>query len=174
MPIRPQLPNRISLILQAYFGDSSIVRGYIHLSSNIVLGMYMLKGGAVPIPRWILTFRFLQLFFAILIIALISFSLSVNGGGPVSSTLHHRLCFNLLLIAATFPFYTNTSIGPAGTHSCSGNCMSYCPTYTGLYNTTTFGSTPHLRPAHCPKYGRNCTSLLARRFCRPGSIPADL
>ena len=64
--------------------------------------MYMLKGGAVPIPRWILVFRFLQLFFALLIIALISFSLSVNGGGPVSPTPHHKLCFTLFIIAATF------------------------------------------------------------------------
>lgn len=58
----------------------------------------MLKCGAVPILRWILVFRFSQLFFAVLIIALISFSLSVDGGGPVSSTLRHKLCF----IAATF------------------------------------------------------------------------
>ena len=63
----------------------------------------MLKGGAVPVPRWILVFRFLQLFFAVLIIALISFSLSVNGGGPVSSTLHHKLCLTPFLIAAKFP-----------------------------------------------------------------------
>lgn len=76
-----------NLILQAYFSDSSIVRKYIHLSSNTVSEMYMLKGGAVPIPRWILVFRFLQLFFAVLIIALISFSLSVNGGGPLQPGL---------------------------------------------------------------------------------------
>ena len=53
----------------------------------------MLKGGAVPILRWILVFRFLQLFFAVLIIALISFSLSVDGGGPVSSTLRQAMLY---------------------------------------------------------------------------------
>ncbi|KAF2108965.1 hypothetical protein BDV96DRAFT_636375 [Lophiotrema nucula] len=44
--------------------------------------MYMLKGGAVPIPRWILIFRFFQLFFAILVLGLTAYSLSVGGGGP--------------------------------------------------------------------------------------------
>ena len=63
-----------------------------------------------------------------------------------------------------FPFYTNTSIAPTGTHSRSGNCMPYYPTYTGLYNTTTFGSTPHLRPTHCSMHGRHFASLLARCF----------
>lgn len=47
----------------------------------------MLKGGAVPLPRWILALRAFQLFFAILIIALTAYGLSIYSGGPVSFSI---------------------------------------------------------------------------------------
>lgn len=49
--------------------------------------MYMLKGGAVPLPRWILVLRAFQLLFAILIIALTAYGLSIYSGGPVSFSI---------------------------------------------------------------------------------------
>ncbi|KAF2740479.1 hypothetical protein EJ04DRAFT_518785 [Polyplosphaeria fusca] len=49
--------------------------------------MYMLKGGAVPIPRWILIFRFFQLLFAIVVLALTAYALSIGGGGPIQPPL---------------------------------------------------------------------------------------
>ncbi|KAF2657374.1 hypothetical protein K491DRAFT_331434 [Lophiostoma macrostomum CBS 122681] len=50
------------------------------------------KGGAVPIPRWILGIRALQLFFAILVLALTAYALSVFSGGPVCYSFQPRDC----------------------------------------------------------------------------------
>ncbi|KAF1998023.1 hypothetical protein P154DRAFT_524339 [Amniculicola lignicola CBS 123094] len=49
--------------------------------------MYMLKGGVVPVPRWILIFRMFQLFFAILVLGLTAYCLSVYDGGPLRPPL---------------------------------------------------------------------------------------
>ena len=49
--------------------------------------MFGLKGGAVAVPRWIIGTRALQSMFAIAILALITYALSINGGGPVRASL---------------------------------------------------------------------------------------
>lgn len=43
----------------------------------------VLRPGAVPVPRWILALRALQLLFALLVIGLASYCFSTNGGGVV-------------------------------------------------------------------------------------------
>ncbi|KAF2644212.1 hypothetical protein P280DRAFT_227536 [Massarina eburnea CBS 473.64] len=60
--------------------------------------MFGLKGGAVGVPRWILVFRVLQLFFAILIIALTAYALSVYDGGPAKPALIAALIIGILTI----------------------------------------------------------------------------
>ncbi|ORY11209.1 hypothetical protein BCR34DRAFT_653195 [Clohesyomyces aquaticus] len=49
--------------------------------------MYTGKGGSVNVPSWVLVLRFFQLFFAILIIALTAYPLSVSNGGPMQPAL---------------------------------------------------------------------------------------
>ncbi|KAF2266360.1 hypothetical protein CC78DRAFT_542599 [Lojkania enalia] len=71
--------------------------------------MYMSKGGAVPIPDWILIFRFFELIFALMTIALTAFSLSVNGGGPLQPPLIATIiiaCFTVIpILILTTPLH---------------------------------------------------------------------
>ncbi|KAF1953980.1 hypothetical protein CC80DRAFT_134817 [Byssothecium circinans] len=60
----------------------------------IVIKMFGLKGGAVGVPRWILAFRALQFLFAILVIALSAYALSIYRGGPVCHLPSHFLLPN--------------------------------------------------------------------------------
>ena len=58
--------------------------------------MYLLQGGVVPLPRWTLYFRFFELLFAIVVLALTAYALSEHGGGPVGSArffLHSSVDF---------------------------------------------------------------------------------
>jgi DNA-binding helix-hairpin-helix protein with protein kinase domain len=52
--------------------------------------MLGLKGGAVAIPRWIIIIRALQLIFAILILALTAYALSINRGNDVNRSVPPR------------------------------------------------------------------------------------
>ncbi|KAF2185059.1 hypothetical protein K469DRAFT_688275 [Zopfia rhizophila CBS 207.26] len=60
--------------------------------------MYMLKGGALPIPCWILVVRFLQFFSAVLILGLTAYPLSVYGGGPIQPALIATIIIAILTI----------------------------------------------------------------------------
>ncbi|KAF2786647.1 hypothetical protein K505DRAFT_422288 [Melanomma pulvis-pyrius CBS 109.77] len=60
--------------------------------------MYMLKGGAVPLPRWILVLRAFQLLFAILIIALTAYGLSIYSGGPIRPPLIATIIIAVLTV----------------------------------------------------------------------------
>ena len=68
-----------------------ILLSQLSLRRYRLTSMYKLKGGAVPIPRWILIFRTFQLLFALITISLTAYALSVYSGGPVRSPKHQYL-----------------------------------------------------------------------------------
>ncbi|KAH7132079.1 hypothetical protein B0J11DRAFT_577026 [Dendryphion nanum] len=57
-----------------------------------------LRGGAVQVPRWILILRAFQLFFAILILCLVAYALSVDRGGPLQPPLISTIIIAALTI----------------------------------------------------------------------------
>ncbi|KAF2810123.1 uncharacterized protein BDZ99DRAFT_476330 [Mytilinidion resinicola] len=73
---------------------------------QVTPAMYKLKGGAVPLPRWILVFRLLQLIFAVLVIALTSYSISINKGGPLRPGIIAVLIIAILTIFPILLFTT--------------------------------------------------------------------
>ncbi|KAF2280871.1 uncharacterized protein EI97DRAFT_438300 [Westerdykella ornata] len=68
--------------------------------------MYGLKGGTVAIPSWILIFRWGQLFFAILALAMCAYSLSVYGGGPLQPPLISTIIISGLTLVPILLFTT--------------------------------------------------------------------
>ncbi|KAF2876472.1 hypothetical protein BDV95DRAFT_602450 [Massariosphaeria phaeospora] len=60
--------------------------------------VYMPRGGAVPIPRWVLGLRAFQLLFAILTLALTAYALSIRGGGPLQPPLVATIIISILTL----------------------------------------------------------------------------
>lgn len=67
---------------------------------------YVPKGGPVPVHPWLLAIRFLQFFFAILIIATTAYPLSIDGGGPLKKPLIATLVAAILTIVPILPLTT--------------------------------------------------------------------
>ncbi|KAF9730572.1 hypothetical protein PMIN06_006559 [Paraphaeosphaeria minitans] len=67
---------------------------------------YIPKGGPVPVHPWLLTFRFLQAIFAILIIATTAYTLSIDGGGPLKAPLISTIIIALLTLLPILPLTT--------------------------------------------------------------------
>jgi hypothetical protein len=60
--------------------------------------MLGLKGGAVAVPRWIIIIRALQLIFAILVLALTAYALSIDRGNDLRAPLIATLLISILTI----------------------------------------------------------------------------
>ncbi|KAF2499768.1 hypothetical protein BU16DRAFT_283007 [Lophium mytilinum] len=124
--------------------------------------MYKLKGGTVPLPRWILVFRLLQLIFAVLIIALTSYSISINKGGPVRASL-----------STSIQLPTNTPTAPPRHYRRAHNRHLNRLPNPSLHRPPAHRATPHLRPPHRADRRRHRNVVVVGRVCGAGGVSAD-